>query len=54
MSDTGAQDYEDDDLEDVALDEDDEERNRKFFGDEEYTILSSVPEEEVEHLSMTL
>lgn len=63
LSDTGAQGGEEEeyceDIEDEMIDEedgdDDERRERQFFGDEEYTILSKVPEEEgVEALSMTM
>ena len=52
LSDTGAQNEEYcEDIEDEVemMDEDgddDERRERQFFGDEEYTILSKVPEEE--------
>ena len=54
LSDTGAQndeEYCEDIIEDEVemMDEDgddDERRERQFFGDEEYTILSKVPEEE--------
>ena len=62
LSDTGAQEY-CEDIEDDLIDEinqDDEEvekqRERQFFGDEEYTILNDVIEEEdeVELMSMTM
>ena len=58
MSDTGANEYvEDVDIEDVDLndDDDEEQRERQFFGHDEYTIMSSIPEEEEkEIMSMTM
>ena len=46
LSDTGAQEYVEDMVDIDDDDEFDERRAREFFGDEEYTILSSVPEED--------
>lgn len=58
LSDTGAQEeYCEDIIDEEIVDEDgdDERRERQFFGDEEYTILSNVPEEdEQDQMSMTM
>lgn len=60
MSDTGAQEYvEDVDIDEINEDnveEDEEARARQFFGDDEYTLLSHIQEEEEEKdlMSMTM
>ena len=59
LSDTGAQEFIEDDIEIDELDQDDEEeRERQFFGHDQYTIMSSVPEEAEEEekvaMSMTM
>ena len=58
LSDTGAQEeYCEDIIDEEIVDEDgdNERRERQFFGDEEYTILSKVPEEdEQDQMSMTM
>lgn len=60
MSDTGANEYvenvdsEDNDIGDLDDEVVEEKREREFFGDEEYTILSHVPEEPENLMSMTM
>lgn len=49
MSDTGAQEYVEDvdvDVDEINDELDEHERERAFFGDEEYTILTHIEEEE--------